>query len=261
MNIYDFPSLAIQIPQHIRTLIQELEFQIRAVNTPGLSDDLSERYGLEESRVHEHLRQFGWDAALDAEGRHWLPAPPHFTIVQHLPDHAYYIQRCSASDSQNAQWAFITEEQSLAKWAFTTWEEAYSFLFSLVAREQEQKSLALYRVRNPRAWGGHDYLASSQEQAVALARNDAVLIFHLSSQEAAHLDLQAYEHTGGLLRFCAACHFYPCCCGVKERWKLPSQIGILAFPQHLPALPEQMAFVTDTSAQIAPLRDHNAAAS
>lgn len=248
MSMYNFPSLATQIPQHIRALVQELEFQIRAVNTPELSDDQSERYGLEESRVHEHLRQFGWDAALDAESCHWLPVPPHFTIVQHLPDPAYYVQHCSASDSQNAQWSFITEEQSQVRRAFTTWEEAYAFLFPFVAHEQEQKPLTLYRVRNPRAWGGYDYLASSPEQAVALNRNDAVLIFHLSSQEAAHLDLQAYEHTGDILRFCAACHFYPCCCGVRERWKLPSQIGILAFPQHLPALPEQMAFVTDTSA-------------
>jgi len=81
-----------QIPQHISTLVAELERWIAAATRRGVNDEDAEEASVQEAAINVQLQALGWDAVLNAETGRWVPIPNGYTIVNNPPN-PYYRKR------------------------------------------------------------------------------------------------------------------------------------------------------------------------
>ena len=213
----------LEIPPHVLALVTELEQWIKAATASGVSDADAERYSALEQAISMQLQVLGWSAVLNGETSRWTPIPDGNTIVSNLPDPCFYPQRRYQVPEGPAQWRTIWDADREVR--CTTWREAYAFVFTHLAQEQEQLPRKRFCVRPPNTWGGDDYVATSAGQALQLHLNYWLAHGWVTAEQAVTLPLHVFEHCGDRNFYCRACQHAPCKYTPGEQWPLPAAPG------------------------------------
>jgi len=215
-----------QIPQHISTLVAELERWIAAATRRGVNDEDAEEASVQEAAINVQLQALGWDAVLNAETGRWVPIPNGYTIVNNPPNPYYYPQRCYKLPECPDQWRPLWNGEQEVR--FPSWKEAYAWVFTYQAQEYAQLPLKRFRVRPPGTWGGNDYVATAAEQALQMHLNYWLSLGWITAQKSVELHLHMYEHCGDRTFYCSACQHAPCKYVPSEKWPMPPTPGWIA---------------------------------